>query len=181
MTKEETTQILAILKAAYPAFYKGQTQEELSGAVSIWHSMLLDLDYELITKATQRIIATNKFAPSIAEMRAAAIGLTSSGELSPEEAWELVNKALRNSTYNSGTEFEKLPRLVQKALGSPSRLRVLASEDEAFLQTSIAAQFKKEYQFWADKDREETLLPESIKQYKALTQAPETLKKPDKT
>lgn len=181
MTKQETTQILAVLKAAYPAFYKDQTQEELSGAVNIWHGMLSDLSCELITKAIQRIIATNKFAPSIAEVRAAAIGLTATDELSPEEAWTLVNKALRNSTYNSGTEFEKLPEIVQKALGSPSRLKVLSSEDEVFLQTSIAAQFKREYQYWADKAREEALLPESVKQYKALAQAPETLKKPDKT
>lgn len=46
-------------------------------------------------------------------------------QLNELEAWSLVEKAIRNSIYNSQEEFSKLPPLVQKAVGSPNVLDAL--------------------------------------------------------
>ena len=37
MTRDETTKVLALLKAAYPNSYKGMTKEEAMGTISIWN------------------------------------------------------------------------------------------------------------------------------------------------
>ena len=39
MTRQETVSILAILRAAFPSFYKGMERKELAGIVSLWHDM----------------------------------------------------------------------------------------------------------------------------------------------
>ena len=44
-------------------------------------------------------------------------------EMSAQEAWALVYKAICNSAYNSAHEFDKLPELVKKAVGSADNLR----------------------------------------------------------
>lgn len=49
-------------------------------------------------------------------------------QLNELEAWSLVEKAIRNSIYNSQEEFSKLPPLVQKAVGSPNVLRLWAAD-----------------------------------------------------
>ena len=68
MTREETQKILAVIRAAYPSFYKDSTKGDLAIAVNLWNDMLIDETYQNVAVAVKSIIATNKFAPSIAEI-----------------------------------------------------------------------------------------------------------------
>lgn len=68
MTKEETIKIMAILKAAYPTYYKDQTQEEALVSVGVWQATLIEYDYKAVSEAVKQLIKTMKFAPSIAEI-----------------------------------------------------------------------------------------------------------------
>lgn len=69
MTKKEAVQILAILKAAYPASYNGMTKEEASGTVSIWAMQFQDLPVDIVLMAVHKLISTNKFPPTVAEVK----------------------------------------------------------------------------------------------------------------
>lgn len=69
MTKKEAVQILAVLKAAYPASYNGMTKEEASGTVSIWAMQFEDMPVDIVMMAVHKLIATNKFPPSVAEVK----------------------------------------------------------------------------------------------------------------
>lgn len=69
MTKKEAVQILAILKAAYPSSYNGMTKEEASGTVGIWAMQFASMPVDIVMMAVQKLIATNKFPPSIAEVK----------------------------------------------------------------------------------------------------------------
>lgn len=69
MTKKEALQILAILKAAYPASYNGMTKEEASGTVSVWAMQFNDVPVDIVMMAVQKAIATNKFPPTVAEVK----------------------------------------------------------------------------------------------------------------
>ena len=42
MTRQETVSILAILRAAFPSFYKGMERKDLEGIVSLWNDMFRD-------------------------------------------------------------------------------------------------------------------------------------------
>lgn len=69
MTKTEAAKILAVLKVAYPNYYKNITPEEAQGAIGLWARQFKDIPYELINIAVNKLIAINIFPPSIAEVR----------------------------------------------------------------------------------------------------------------
>lgn len=69
MTKKEALQILAILKAAYPSSYNGMTKEEATGTVAVWCMQFSDIPAEIVMMAIHKLIATNKFPPSISEVK----------------------------------------------------------------------------------------------------------------
>lgn len=65
MNKAQFGNIMAAINAAYPA--EKITQD--ANKVRLWWEMLNDLEYALVARNLQRHIKTNKFAPSIAELR----------------------------------------------------------------------------------------------------------------
>lgn len=69
MTREETTKILAILKAAYPNSYKNMSQKEALGTVAVWHMQFADLPPDIVMMAVQKCISTSTFTPSISEVK----------------------------------------------------------------------------------------------------------------
>lgn len=69
MTKKEALQILAILKAAYPSSYNGMTKEEATGTVAVWCMQFADIPAEIVMMAVHKLISTNKFPPSISEVK----------------------------------------------------------------------------------------------------------------
>lgn len=69
MTKKEAVQILAILKAAYPASYNGMTKEEASGTVAIWAMQFDDVPVDIVMMAIHKLISTSKFPPTVAEVK----------------------------------------------------------------------------------------------------------------
>ncbi|EGC8431309.1 hypothetical protein H9185_001188 [Listeria monocytogenes] len=69
MTKKGALQILAILKAAYPSSYNGMTKEEATGTVAVWCMQFAELPEEVVLMAVHKLIATNKFPPSISEVK----------------------------------------------------------------------------------------------------------------
>lgn len=75
MTKKEALQILAILKAAYPASYNGMTQKEATGTVAVWAMQFSDVPVDIVLMAVQKLISTNKFPPAISEVKAKMEGI----------------------------------------------------------------------------------------------------------
>lgn len=69
MTKKEALQILAVLKAAYPSSYSNITKEEASGTVAVWAMQFADMPVEIVMMAIHKAIATNKFPPTVAEVK----------------------------------------------------------------------------------------------------------------
>ena len=95
--------------------------------------------------------------------------LLDKGDLNEQEAWELVTNALRNSSYCSVEEFDKLPPDVQKAVGSPNMLRTWAAVNFSELQTVIASNFKRDYRAILAQKKDFAKIPESVKQIVADT------------
>lgn len=74
MTKKEALQVLAILKAAYPASYNG-TKEEAAGTVSVWCMQFADMPADIVLMAIHKLISTSKFPPTVAEVKSKIHGL----------------------------------------------------------------------------------------------------------
>lgn len=75
MTQKEATQILAILKAAYPNSYRGMTKEEAIGTVNVWATQFINIPVNVVMIAVNKLISTNTFPPSIGEVKEKIRGL----------------------------------------------------------------------------------------------------------
>lgn len=166
MTREETIKVLAVLKAAYPAFYRGMKADELNGIVNLWASQFEGDDYKTVGAAVQAHIATDTkgYPPHIGAIKEAIRKITQPDEMSEMEAWGYVASALRNSGYNSVTEFDKLPPVVQRIVGSPSQLREWAMMDSDTVQSVVQSNFMRSYRVRAQSEREYLALPENVRE-----------------
>lgn len=119
MTRDEFKILVKAMKAVYthPAFIPDQH------AFDIWYEMLKDIDYKTASFAIKKYMQSEEREPSVASIRKQAASITYHDcELNEMAAWEMVQKALRNSIYNSEEEFKKLPTIVQKTIVSPRQL-----------------------------------------------------------
>ena len=79
------------------------------------------------------------------------------------EAWLLVSKALRNGTYGAIEEFNKLPPLVQKAVGSPHNLRNCSQTDTNSIENAVQSNFMRSYRLVVNRENEIKQLPADVR------------------
>ncbi|MBN3403557.1 hypothetical protein EXN54_19480 [Clostridium botulinum] len=165
MTLEETIKILSIIKAAYPQWAKDLKASDAKMMVTLWNDMLQDYEYNLVQVAIKKVIATNKFPPSVAEVIEAINYITSGGnsEMTEIEAWGLVRKAIKNSAYNAEEEFNKLPTKIQQTIGSHNILHNWSQESVNGIETVIGSNFMRSYKQTVIRKKEEKQIPTSIK------------------
>lgn len=145
--------------------YPNYKPNNISETVDVWQMMLSDYDYNLVAMALKAYILsdTSGFAPSIGQLVAKIQTITKPRELSEMEAWSLVSKAIRNSSYNSVEEFVNLPLLVQRAVGTPDNLRNWAVSDCQTIESVIQSNFLRTYRTVVKRENEINCMPNDIK------------------
>ena len=93
MTKSETVQLFAIIKALFPRddSFKNATKD----MVDAWAEMLGDIPFDHAKAAVKAAVATSPFPPSIAEIRDYATRLTAPKRLTADEAWGIASECIR--------------------------------------------------------------------------------------
>ena len=156
MTKDEFRIIVKTLKANYtePWFLPDED------ALKIWMVSLADLDYKTASAAAARCISTREEPPKVATIRKLAAELTRQAEdkLNEQEAWYLVLQAMRNSYYGAEKEFDALPELVKKAVGSPGNLREWGQTTGDSIMV-IQSQFQRTYRQVMERSKEDAAMP----------------------
>lgn len=181
MTRQEVIAILKILKANYPRFYQESTKEDLKDVVDLWSMMFADDNTKVVTEAVKALIVTLKFPPTIADVKEKILIITKTDdEITEGEAWHLVFNALRNSSYNSVDEFEKLPTIIKKVVGSATQLREWASMDSDTVNSVIQSNFMRSYKAKRSEQKELEKLPETAKQLRMQLKEKFTMIKGDK-
>lgn len=166
MTYDETLSIMSVLKAAYPNYYKDMRRSDADAVVSLWVEMFKDDPVEIVAVAVKAHIATDKkgFPPHIGAIKEAIVKLKTSDEMTELEAWALVNKATKNSTWNAKEEFDKLPPVIQRLVGSPQQLRDWAAMPADTINSVVASNFQRSYKARAANERELMALPQDVRQ-----------------
>lgn len=169
MTKKEMAEILAIMQANYPDDFRGMSDTAMNAKINLWFMQFRDDDYKEVLAAVMAHIATdtNRFMPPVGVIKAKLVDIRQPNEMTELEAWELVSKATRNSSYNSAEEFAKLPPVVQRLVGSPMQLKEWAAMDPETLQSVVASNFQRSYKVRAKNEREYLALPSSVKTFMA--------------
>ena len=165
----ETAKLMAILETAYPMFYAKKTQQEREDAIRLWAEMFADEPGEVVAMAVKALIKSrvSTFPPGIGEITEMIQQITQPEQMTELEAWSLVAKAVANSNYNSGEEFEKLPPVVQRLVGAPSQLKMWAAMDSEAFHSVVASNFQRSYKVRAKNEREYLALPTSVKTFMA--------------
>lgn len=165
MTAEETGIIMDILKTAYPRFYAGQSAADKYNAVKLWAEMFAEDDVAIVAAAVKALIAGDEkgFPPHIGAVKARIRQITGPQELTDGEAWALVAKAIRNSSYDSGAEFDRLPESVRRIVGSPSQLRDWATMDSNAVHSVVASNFRSAYRRLQDQRQLYAALPADVR------------------
>ena len=161
MTRDETVNIIRVMVDSYPNY----KPNNLSETVDVWHTMLSDYDYNLVSMALKSYILsdTSGFAPAIGQLVAKMHSITQPQALNEMEAWSLVSKAIRNSIYNAADEYAKLPPIVQKAVGLPSQLMQWAIDD-SYNESVVSSNFMRCYRIELAREKELSMLPEDARQ-----------------
>ena len=159
LRREETVKIIRIICDCYPNY----KPNNLTETVDVWNMMLSDYTYEQVSVALKAYILadTNGFAPSIGQLVDRVNTFSHPQELNELEAWSLVYKAIRNSSYNSEYEFSMLPHMVRKAVGTPNQLRTWAM-DENFNEQVVSSHFVRCYRSEVAKDKDFRKMPANI-------------------
>ena len=169
MTQEETVSILSILRASYPAFYSKLTKRDLEGIVSVWTEMFENDDINLVKFALKELIETHTgFPPDIAALKGKMreIMQASSNKPTPEDLWLKLKTAVEeNGYYGAREEFEKLPPVLKRYVGSPATLKEWSMMSADTFNTVVHGQFLKQIKIIEERQEFAERLPEGVKQY----------------
>ena len=179
MNREETLSIMAVLRGAYPMYYRDMNRDDAESVVALWTEMFKDDDAQVVALAVKAHIANDKkgFPPHIGAIKEAIVKITTPEEMTEQEAWNLVRNALRVHPWDAAAEFEKLPPVLQRLVGSPDQLREWAAMNVKELQTVVASNFQRSYKARAAHERELLSLPGDVRE--AMVQIADGMKIPE--
>lgn len=162
MDREQIIAILKVLKTAYPKFYAEMTKEEMLNTIDLWTEMFSHENPAIVTAAVKNLINSFKWPPTIADIKEEMYKLTDTREESPIEMWNVIQKAIQRSTYYAHEEFEKLPEIAQKFVGSPRQLRDWAVAED-FNEGVEKSLFLKQYEVLVKREKDSKLMLPSTK------------------
>lgn len=160
MTRKQIQDFLAMIQATYPNF----NPPSKTAAVNVWTLALEEYEEQAVHTAFKLYMQTNTsgFAPVPGQIIDKIHTMTQPQELNEMEAWSLVYKAICNSTYNSVSEFEKLPPLVQKAVGLPDSLREWAMTENLNHEV-VMSNFQRTYKAELKRHEEFQKMPQNVR------------------
>ena len=161
MDKPETMKILAVLRVAYPNFYKAMSEDDYRDTVILWADMFRDDSFTLVSAAVKTLIATDEkgYPPHIGAVKAAIAKLTEPPVLTEMEAWNLVKSKL--NAYATHEDFLELPEEIRRAVGSASQLCQWALLDMESLPV-IMSNFMRSYKTAVTEQRERERIPKDV-------------------
>lgn len=162
MTRQEALAVMAMLKTAYPNFYKDLSKEDINAAVNLWATMFSEESIQVVTEAIKALMCTLKYPPTIADVKEKIAMITHPDEMTEMEAWDRVRRAI--SYYNASENFANLPSILQKIVGSPNQLREWALMDMETINSIVQSNFMRSYKARVVKEKEFAMLPQSTKQ-----------------
>ena len=164
MTRQETGIIMDILTTAYPAFYNGRNAPDMRMTVNLWAEMFAEDDVKIVAAAVKALIATDDkgFPPHIGAVKGRIRQISNPDEMTEQEAWALISKALRDGYYNAEAEFAKLPPLVQDVVHDPRQLREWSMMDESTVQSVVASNVQRSFRAKAQSRRDFDALPKDV-------------------
>lgn len=182
MNETETASVLTTLRVAYPGFYNKITSEEAKVTIKLWADLFANDDYDVVMIALKALITNHSgYPPDIATLRhhIDEMILAASGEPTDEDLWHSLQEAAANGTYHFRSEFDKLPPILKRYVGTPKTLYELAQTEETTFNTVNKSLFLKEIRSIRERIRFENQTPPQVRETLAAAHiAPSQLTQP---
>lgn len=145
MTRTEFYDVVKLLNVLYEK--DGKFMFESPDKITAWYSCLNDLEYQPCCEAIRQVALTNKYRPTIADIREQYVKIVNNKDMISEmEAWNMVRLALRDSTYHSEEQFEEFPEFVKRIVVSPARLKEWGQLPSDTVSSVVRAEFRHSYE-----------------------------------
>ena len=112
MTKNELLDIVTVIVMSYPDRFK---EESIPGMVTAWYAFFKDDDKSAVELAVTKHIASNKWPPSIAEIRESMAEILHPELIPPDIAWMAVMDVM-HATGESSWGRPTFPPLIERVV-----------------------------------------------------------------
>jgi len=165
VNRQEIIQVITLLAGNYDSIAKkDKTQKELM--INTWKECLDDLDYKLVLQAVKKTIIESSYPPTIHEIRKNAIELINpSTQRTAIEAWNEAYNMICGGLYMTEEQFDDASPEVKKFFGNVRQVTELAKTNIDTVNTVTKGQFLKQYDILVQREKEQKLIPESMKQF----------------
>ena len=161
-----TAKEFGFLADAIKTYFPRDNVLPTENAMRLWYEELKDIPYQLAHLALQKYVCTNKFAPTIADIREQVSELNNQNEeeLNETAAWSIAWKAICNSGYHAEEEFAKLPPVIQRTVHSPAQLRewALLENIDGKTITVLQSDFQRAFRVEQQRERERSKLSPGV-------------------
>lgn len=148
-----------ILCKGMKAVYTQETFLPDADAFNVWFSLLGDLEYPVLNAAIQKYMLTNKFPPTIADLRELATTIRAGDVPDWGEGWEKVMKAIRYFGYMRETEaLQTMDELTQTCVKRLGWRNLCMSENN----NHDRANFRMIYEQLTERKKKEAVLPVAL-------------------
>jgi hypothetical protein len=163
LTLKETQKLFAILMISYPKFYPAEEKDKLRMTIELWAEMLGDIPFDIVQVAVKKLILENSYPPTIADVRKQIADIMTDPEdrIDASTAWGEVTHAVRMFGWPRPEEaLESLSPRTRKVVKQIGWQEICQSTEPGV----IRGQFLKMYEAYAARERQDALLPESMKE-----------------
>lgn len=157
MDKKEFAVIAAALQTYYPRFSLIPNEQ----AMELWYDGLKDIPADVATAGLKKWVMTEKWPPTIAELRKQCSELVTGVRPDWGEGWMEVQKAIRLYGYMRGDEaLASMSAITRETVRRIGWQAICESESPE----TIRAQFRQIYEICEIREQETQSLPEDLKQ-----------------
>jgi len=157
MNKKE----FALFSSALRTYYPREKILPNEQAMQLWFNQLQDIDYKVAEVILNKWVATNKWSPSIADIREQAAGLIQGEAKDWGEAWrEVLNAVHAYGSYQQVEAMESLDELTRQAVKRVGYMSICMSENIA----TERANFRMIYEQLEQRRKSDAQLPPRLKE-----------------
>ena len=160
ITVDDFKVIVKILKAAYPR----DNFIPNNYTFGLWYKALQDIQYPTLNKAVTNYIMTNKFPPTIADIRSLSYRLTNRPDMLSSAAWNQLIRALRQSySPDAETYWEQLPERTKLIVGGFATFRAWGNTSLESLESVQRPMFIKRWEEYQRREMTEVAIPAGLR------------------
>jgi hypothetical protein len=146
MDRKEFATFAMALRTYYPKEQILPNQQ----AMELWFREICDIPFDVAEMALRKWVATNKWSPSIAEIREMTSGIVNGDPMTWGESWEKALNAVRRfGSYNKGAALDSLDPLTRKCVESIGYMELCMSENIMVER----AHFQKIFEVYAKREK----------------------------